>query len=61
MDEFTIEELEVELLPTREALNFWGHNTALVSATNVALAQNVGSMWASASAAAGQSITINQG
>jgi hypothetical protein len=61
MNEFTYEELEVELLPSREALGFWGgHNWAGISATNVALAQNVGSSHSAAFAAAGQWITVNQ-
>lgn len=61
MDEFTYEELETELLPSREALNWWGHtNTAWISATNMALAQNVGSWASAASATATQSITVSQ-
>ena len=61
MSEFTYEELEVELLPSREALGFWGaSNWAGISATNVALAQNVGSVYATATAVAGQSIWVNQ-
>ena len=45
MNEFTIEELEIELLPTREALNYWHPygGEHLVAATNVAFAQKVGS------------------
>jgi hypothetical protein len=62
MYEFTSEELTSELLPSREALYFWGNmNVANISATNVALAQNAGSHWSSAYAAAGQSITVFQG
>ena len=61
MYDFTDEELTTELLPSREALSFWGMNVANVSATNVALAQNAATYWSSAYAAAGQSITVYQG
>ena len=58
MNEFTYEELEVELLPSREALAFF--NWAGIAATNVALAQNVGSINSAAFAAAGQFIAVRQ-
>ena len=58
MNEFTYEELEVELLPSREALAVW--NWAGIAATNVALAQNVASSNSAAFAAAGQFIKVNQ-
>ena len=58
MSEFTYEELEVELLPSREALAFF--NWAGISATNVALAQNVASVNSAAFAAAGQFIAVTQ-
>lgn len=60
MSEFTYEELEVELLPSREALGFFHTNWAGIAATNVALAQNVGSVNSAAWAAAGQAIWVNQ-
>jgi hypothetical protein len=47
-------------LPSREALGFFHTNWAGIAATNVALAQNVGSVNSAAWAAAGQSIWVNQ-
>jgi hypothetical protein len=58
MGEFTYDELEVELLPSREALAFF--NFAGVHATNLALAQNVGSAFSAATAVAGQAVIITQ-
>lgn len=60
MNEFTYDELDVELLPSREALNVFGSNFAGISATNLALAQNVGSIFAAASATANQTIVVKQ-
>jgi hypothetical protein len=60
MGEFTYDELEVELLPSREALNFFGSNFAGVQATNLALAQNVGSAFSAATAVAGQVVIVKQ-
>lgn len=59
MDEFTYQELETELLPTREALNYWhpyGGGT-WIAASNVAFAQTVNSWQANTSAVAAQVIT----
>jgi hypothetical protein len=62
MNEFTYEELTTELLPSREALAFWGNsNWANISATNLAMAQNTAALFSSATASAGQSISVYQG
>jgi hypothetical protein len=59
--ELTIAELEMqgaELLPEREALGVF--NWAGVSATNVAVALNAGSLFSAASATALQGISVTQ-
>jgi hypothetical protein len=49
---------EVELLPARETLAFL--NWANVSATNLALAQNAGTLFSLAAAQANQKVSVRQ-
>jgi hypothetical protein len=65
MKELTIQELEgqsVELLPSRETLNFGGdsYNWAAVTATNTSLALNATALFSNAYSAAVQTITVTQ-
>jgi hypothetical protein len=60
--ELTVAELEAEsvaTLPARHLLSLFS-NWAGISATNTALALNVGSVMANAQAFAGQAITVTQ-
>jgi hypothetical protein len=61
MTNLTFDDLQsesVELLPSRETLSY--SNWADISATNVALASNAGSLLAWAAASANQAVLVSQ-